>query len=437
MSMLVLRLARRPDGVPPGADICQVKADGSTIGRAPDCDLVLDDPLRMVSRRHAWIHPQGSGEALLRCTSSTATMLVNGEPLPPGSECTVHPGDRLRIFGFEVLVEACSPEVAAPPPAEAPARAAAAAVGLATPADAAGPARRARLDQWFDLDTVADPLGPGSPLPAPEGAVAAPRPAADTPARRPAPPPPPAPPPAPARRAEAAAAEVPPAHCVDVDLALDEGEALRRAFLRGAGLEPSTPLALSPAYMEHLGALLRAMTEGTLAQLRSRAVAKQNIRAEGTRIVARENNVLKFAPDAATALKLLLDGHGQPGFLDPLDALRDAHDDLQVHQLAMIAGMRAAVFDLISRLGPEGIDAAEGPARGLARYLPLLRDAALWRRHRHDHAQLLANLDDTFEAAFGREFLLAYEAQSAHASEMPNAEPAARPERNAGLRPGA
>lgn len=433
MAMFVLRLARRPDGAPAGPDVCQVKPDGSTIGRAPDCDLVLDDPLRMVSRRHAWVHPQTAEEALLRCTSSTATMLVNGEPLPPGGERTVRHGDRLRIFGFEVLVEACIPEVASPPPAVAPAHAASAAVGVRLPADAA-PAHRARLDQWFDLDTVADPLGPGSPLPAPDSAAATLRPPAAPPSRRPAPPPPS--PPQPARRAEAAPAASA-VECVDVDLALDAGEALRRAFLRGAGLEPSTPLELSPACMEHLGALLRAMTEGTMAQLRSRAVAKRTIRAEGTRIVARENNVLKFAPDASAALKLLLDGHGRPGFLDPLDALRDAHDDLQVHQLAMIAGMRAAVFELISRLGPEGIDAAEGPARGLARYLPLLHDAALWRRHRHSHAQLLANLDDTFEAAFGREFLLAYEAQSAHAPQAPNGEPAARPERNAGLRPGA
>jgi predicted component of type VI protein secretion system len=73
--------------------------------------------------------------------------------------------------------------------------------------------------------------------------------------------------------------------------------------------------------------------------------------------------------------------------------------------------MRAAVFELFSRLGPEAAENGEGPAQGLSR-MPLLRAAALWRRHRMQHAQLLEHLDDDFETIFGREFLRAYEAQS-------------------------
>jgi type VI secretion system FHA domain protein len=350
-------------------------------------------------------------------------------------------GDRLRIGGFEVLVETRGPD-AAPlpePPAAAPERAA---PTLAGSAESAAPGRRSRLDQWFDLDTVADPLGPGSPLPGLEETSAAPP---ERPPRDPAPAPDltvagtarrmPAPvaAPEPPRHADAAhappPAALPPATPVDVEveLPLDEMELLRQAVLRGAGLDPSTPLRITPAFMEHVGTLLRTMTEGTLELLRSRAMAKRSIRAEGTRIVARENNPLKFAPDAAAALTLLLTEHVRPGFLEPVDALRDAHDDLQLHQLAMIAGMRAAVFDLISRLGPETIEAAEGPERGLARRVPALRDAALWRRHRQSHAQLLKNLDDVFEAAFGREFLLAYEAQAAQVPDPAPAERARRP----------
>lgn len=439
--MIVLRLLRRPDGAPPGPDARAIEARGSTIGRAPDCDFVLDDPLRLVSRRHAWIVPQGADQALLRCISTTATMLVNGEALPPGSECAVCHGDRLRIGGFEVLVEARGPD-AAPlptPPAAAPERAA---PTLAGPAESALPGRRSRLDQWFDLDTVADPLGPGSPLPGLEGtsaatparpprdpatALAPDRSVAGTPWRKPAPVATPEPP----RHADAAPPAAAPVD-VEVELPLDEMEVLRQAVLRGAGLDPSTPLSMSPAFMEHVGTLLRTMTEGTLELLRSRAMAKRCIRAEGTRIVARENNPLKFAPDAGAALTLLLDEHVRPGFLQPVEALRDAHDDLQLHQLAMMAGMRAAVFDLISRLGPETIEAAEGPESGLARRVPALRDAALWRRHRQSHAQLLENLDDVFEAAFGREFLLAYEAQAAQAPDPAPGQRPLRPDRDTG-----
>jgi type VI secretion system FHA domain protein len=168
---------------------------------------------------------------------------------------------------------------------------------------------------------------------------------------------------------------------------------------------------LTPEWMEHVGALLRATAEGTLALLQSRAVAKRHMRAEGTHIAPRQNNPLKFSPDANEALTRMLHREASPGFLDPVAALRDAHHDLLVHQVAMVAGMRAAVFELFSRLGPEAVENAQGPAHGIER-LPLLRAAALWQRHRTQHAQLLVHLVDDFETIFGREFLRAYEAQS-------------------------
>ena len=199
---------------------------------------------------------------------------------------------------------------------------------------------------------------------------------------------------------------------------------LAAAFARGAGL--GTEVApLTPEWMEHLGALLRATAEGTLALLQSRAVTKRHMRAEGTHIAPRQNNPLKFSPDATEALTRMLQRDASPGFLDPVAALQDAHHDLLVHQVAMVAGMRAAVFELFSRLGPEAAESAEGPAHGISR-LPLLRAAALWHRHRMQHAQLLEHLDDDFETIFGREFLRAYEAQSRVDAEIgpdPDADP--------------
>jgi type VI secretion system FHA domain protein len=185
---------------------------------------------------------------------------------------------------------------------------------------------------------------------------------------------------------------------------------LAAAFGRGAGVRAEA-VEITPEWMEHLGALLREAAEGVLALLQSRAVAKRHMRAEGTHIAARQNNPLKFAPDSSEALSRMLQREPSPGFLDPVAALHDAHRDLLVHQVAMMAGMRAAVFELFSRLGPEAAESAEGPPHGASR-LPWVRTAALWERHRKQHAQLLENLDDDFEAIFGREFLRAYEAQS-------------------------
>ena len=402
--MIALRVTRRPGATEPDATALALPPEGLTIGRSVDCGLVLADPLRLVSRQHAQVIAVGQA-ARVRCVSSSAPLWVNDMQLDPGGERALLVGDRLRIGGFELAVE----------PAAATA------------------AQRSRLDRWFDLDGALDPLAAESPLPAlapsPEAAATSavvswqtsrhvvrtgtPM-APSAPSMPPAPPPLQAPVPAAPRRRHRRAAPAPAAATAARDRrSADESPELRElaaAFARGAGLGAEVA-PLTPDWMEHLGALLRATAEGTLALLQSRAVAKRHMRAEGTHIAPRQNNPLKFSPDATEALTRMLQRDASPGFLDPVAALHDAHHDLLVHQVAMVAGMRAAVFELFSRLGPEAAENAEGPAHGISR-LPLLRAAALWQRHRMQHAQLLEHLDDDFETIFGREFLRAYEAQS-------------------------
>lgn len=427
-TLIALRVTRRPGATEPDATALALPPEGLTIGRADDCGLVLADPLRLVSRQHAQVTGDGQA-ARVRCVSSKPVW-VNDVQLDPGGEQALAVGDRLRIGRFELAVE----------PAAATA------------------APRSRLDRWFDLDGAPDPLAADSPLPAaalePEpvaaansavvswqtsrhvvrtGAPAAPvTPAAPIQPRVAAAPLAPSAPgasgsqsapiaPGAPSAAPLPAAAPPPAPAAPAAASAQKGARrgarqspelleLAAAFARGAGLNAEAA-PLTPEWMEHVGALLRATAEGTLALLQSRAVAKRHMRAEGTHIAPRQNNPLKFSPDATEALTRMLQRDPSPGFLDPVAALRDAHRDLLVHQVAMVAGMRAAVFELFSRLGPAAAESAEGPARGVSR-MSLLRAAALWQRHCLQHAQLLEHLDDDFEAIFGREFLRAYEAQS-------------------------
>nr|WP_239027383.1 type VI secretion system-associated FHA domain protein TagH [Ramlibacter algicola] len=410
-----MRVTRRPGASDPDAAALALPPEGLTIGRSDECGLVLADPLRLVSRQHAKVDPDGVG-ARVRCLSGNTPLWVNDAELEPGNERALQVGDQLRIGRFELLVEP-----------------------VATPAAAAG---RSRLDRWFDLDDAPDLLG-GEALDtavvaAPEaptsavvswqsaghavGSTVAAAPAATmdvAPVAAEAAPPAASPTPRVAR----AAAPTPrkPARR-PTELPVDVQD-LATAFARGAGLRPDAA-ALTPEWMEHIGALLRATAEGTLALLQSRAVTKRHMRAEGTHIEPRQNNPLKFSPDATEALTRMLQRDATPGFLEPVAALQDAHRDLLVHQVAMVAGMRAAVFELFSRLGPDAAESAEGPARGADR-VRLLREAALWRRHCLQHAELLEHLDDDFEAIFGREFLRAYQAQSSAGGETPVAPPEA------------
>lgn len=415
-AVIALRVTRRPGATEPDATALPMPPEGLTIGRSPDCTLVLADPLRLVSRQHAQVIAAGQA-ARVRCISSKTPLWVNGVQLDPGGERALALGDRLRIGGFELAVEPV----------------------------AATAAQRSRLDRWFDLEGAPDPLADESALPAlapsPEEAATSAVVSWQTsrhvvrtgtpmvppaPSMPPAPPPPRAPMPALASRsrpaaaadetapaplseapAPAAARRDPPRRSEDMPAELRE---LAAAFARGAGLAAEVA-PLTPEWMEHLGALLRATAEGTLALLQSRAVTKRQMRAEGTHITPRQNNPLKFSPDATEALTRMLQRDASPGFLDPVAALHDAHHDLLVHQVAMVAGMRAAVFELFTRLSPEAVEIGEGPAHGMS-HLPVLRAAALWQRHRMQHAQLLEHLDDDFQTIFGREFLRAYEAQS-------------------------
>lgn len=398
---------RRPGASEPDATALPLPPEGVIIGRSPECDLVLADPLRRVSRQHAQVAMVGQ-DALVRCISSTTPLWVNDTQLAPGDQLALSVGDSLRIGGFELAVEC-----------------------IAAPA-----APRARLDRWFDLDDALDPLAAQSPLPA---LAPAPEPASasavvswktdllvvrtGTPMVKSAPSMPRAPPPLqvpesaepPRPTAVSAAGPTAPAPLSSAS-APEAGSPdlteLAAAFGRGAGLGGAQVPPLTPELMEHLGALLLATAEGTLALLKSRAVAKRHMRAEGTVIAPRHNNPLKFSPDATEALTRMLQRVPSPGFLDPVAALRDANRDLLVHQVAMVAGMRAAVFELFSRLGPEAAENAEGPPRDILSRLPKRRAAALWERHRLQHAHLLEHLDDDFETIFGREFLRAYEAQS-------------------------
>ncbi|MBA2962087.1 MULTISPECIES: type VI secretion system-associated FHA domain protein TagH [Ramlibacter] len=417
--MIALRVMRRPGAIEPDPTALALPAEGLMIGRSDECGLVLADPLRLVSRQHAQVIAEGEA-ARVRCVSSSAPLWVNDEQLDPGGDRALQVGDLLHIGRFDIAVE----------PAASLAR------------------QRSRLERWFDLDDAPDPRAAGSalpplaagPEPAAAGAVvswqdgprvvrsgtpappAEPREASAMPVAEAAvagaaaavavtPPPaaiPAAPPAQPAAAAPPKAAPSRRGVRRSPDLSPELRE-LAAAFARGAGLRAD--VQLTPEWMEHIGGLLRATAEGTLALLQSRAVAKRHMRAEGTRISPRQNNPLKFSPDASDALARMLQREPSPGFLDSVSALRDAHRDLLVHQVAMVAGMRAAVFELFSRLGPEAAESAEGPAHGASR-LPLLRAVALWQRHCLQHAQLLEHLDDDFEAIFGREFLRAYEAQS-------------------------
>ena len=228
-------------------------------------------------------------------------------------------------------------------------------------------------------------------------------PATHIPAPIPAPVPPPMPAPAPAPAAAAPQMPTPPGTPASAD-------ALHAALKEGLGV-PDLPLPpMSPELMRLLGQLLHEAARGTVDLLVARAALKREVRAEVTMIVAKENNPLKFSPTPEVALAHLL-GPATRGFSAPQQAMRDAYDDLRAHQLAFLAGMRAALEGLLQRFDPAALEGRLAQKSMLTSLLPAARKSQLWGVFQQEYRQIAAEVADDFHQVFGREFLRAYEAQ--------------------------
>ncbi len=181
-----------------------------------------------------------------------------------------------------------------------------------------------------------------------------------------------------------------------------------KAFLEGAGLaDKEIPDAEMEAFLQQSGKIMRAAVEGAMALLAARATAKKELRAEDrTMVASKDNNPLKLMADPQEALAFLLDTKDRTGgFLDPVQAVGDAFDDLRAHELALFAGMRSALLGTIQRFDPKTLEAElEKSAGGLG----LNRKAKLWELFAAYQQKLAHDAEDDFNKVFGREFMGTY-----------------------------
>lgn len=289
---------------------------------------------------------------------------------------------------------AAFPRMPSPPPsfatpAPAPSFAAQAAGGFSIPAD---------YDPLADLFPTAAPTPLPTPAPMPGPTPAPTLAPAPTPmptfAPEPVAPPPvvPAPPPAAAAAAQA------------------DNDAVMQALLRGMGLpdlklqRPATEVA------EMVGAMLREATAGTMDVLMARAMTKKESRIDMTMLSVRANNPLKFFPNAEGALTQMLTG-AMAGYMPPVDAMAGAFDDLRAHELAVIAGMRAALGAVLHRFDPAQIEARLAVPSVMDKMLASNRKAKMWDRLVELYGEIAREADDDLQRLFGEKFSAAYEEQ--------------------------
>jgi FHA domain-containing protein len=189
-----------------------------------------------------------------------------------------------------------------------------------------------------------------------------------------------------------------------------DSEALWRGFQEGVGVDLPLPHGPSPELFSAVGAMLRIAVNGIHRLITMRAVAKSEMHADLTMIQVRGNNPLKFAPEAAVALKMLL----QPpvhGFMSGPTALRDAVIDLQSHQVGVMAGMRAALGAVLERFDPVQLETQLSSRSFIDALMPSHRQAKLWELYVEHSRALRDEAQDDFGRLFGEAFLEAYNAQ--------------------------
>lgn len=210
--------------------------------------------------------------------------------------------------------------------------------------------------------------------------------------------PPPAPPPAAAQTHPAAATAEP----------VEISPELLQALLQGLNSSELKIDQLTPELMFKIGTLLHEATSGTVALLAARGSVKREMRADVTMIASGRNNPLKFSPDAGMAIRYML-GQPMPGFMDADEAMRDAYGDLRAHEFGFMAGLRAALSDVLKRFEPARLEARLPEKSGVGSLLSSSRKARLWEMFGQLYQDLTVEAEEDFHAIFGREFLRAYE----------------------------
>ncbi|MEW9570873.1 type VI secretion system-associated FHA domain protein TagH [Rhodanobacter sp. Si-c] len=407
---------------------------GGSIGRSEDCDWVLSAP--GVSRIHAMVRYL-NGIYFIE-DRSTNGMLLNSAPLAKGEPAALKDGDRLQIDTFEMSVQLQAQDQAA----EAPPAAASAPAFAPAPLPAGDP-----MD--FGLSDLLSPAKPSAaaasssliPDAASAGADLDPLSFLDAPYATPAPAPAvPQPEPIPSWNHTSGTADHfrPPvtdvqrqAQMLPENWDLTMGDFAPEATPATPAAPPMAPLAAAPsaaasatgALPAELQQILLIVADGVMDVLRARAEIKNTFRLPVTIIQRSENNPLKFAPTADEAVQRILAPTG-PAFLSGSAAFQDAFEDIRCHQMAMLAGVRAAFESLLVHFNP---DRFEHEADGGAKRAAFGGKGRYWDRYREHFEELMGNPDECFRRLFGDEFARAYEEQLARLKSVRRAGQASRP----------
>jgi type VI secretion system FHA domain protein len=397
---LALRMIGQGDNGYFGPELTLLDQPICTIGRRSDCTIVLDDPTLRVSRLHVTIVRHADGYTLM-VSSTTNPVVLNGKVVPQGRSVPLREGDRIVIGDYRFQAEPSAETVPAT---------------WDTLRDRIGGqpeghgAKRGEVWQRDEPPVIDSPWGE-----APGDVGQETTPSIDDLLRK---------------SGLATDASVPPETGIHTPAAATRqafthmpsfaaqgrgqgavAEEGARILLEGAGLQGvRISGAQAEEFLRECGAVVRASVEGLMGLLLTRATAKEGLNVgDRTMLSSRENNPLKLISSVEEALRFVMDPTERTdAFLPPAQAISDACDDLRIHEIAMMAGMRAALAGALQRFDP-----ALTEARLQKEGTPLLanRKSRLWDMFLAQYQAVQTEAADDIYALFEKDFLAAYQEQ--------------------------
>lgn len=159
--------------------------------------------------------------------------------------------------------------------------------------------------------------------------------------------------------------------------------------------------------------LMPTVIQGTLELLQARAAIKNEFRVSKTLLNTSENNPLKFSVNAEDAI-LSLFHQKRPGFLPAQPAFEQAFSDINIHQSALLHGVRVAMMGLLKQFDADTLEKEFSSSNQSANFLDKLgssksAQAKLWQQYKDLYSnEYRVDSDDSFQRIFGENFADAY-----------------------------
>lgn len=239
-----------------------------------------------------------------------------------------------------------------------------------------------------------EPIAPAAPIP--EEPIAA------------APPSPPPPAPKPQQKAEPAPAPI--SRTAETTVSPISGDTTVDQLIASLGLNEALMTPEARAQLVPLvSQVLAESVDGIMKVLSARSTIKNELRMSMTTIQPKENNPLKFSVGADEAMENMFVRQGK-AYMNAIDAVRDGYNDIADHQVAVLAGMRAAFNCLMERFDPAAL--AEQFEHQMAGGLfSGTKKSKYWEAYQEYYERMVKQSDESFQNLFGDDFAEAYEEQ--------------------------